>query len=131
MALVNVKKVPPLPIEGRIGQCYRIREAVFLGLGDPRTPSLLVFRNDESEDLAHGDFMNAICAAVADADSKFCHSSAESLSRIGRQVIMPLAVIRAYPQSENQAHVYEEFASEMATIYDNSLETWAKNAFRV
>ncbi|KAL9123590.1 MAG: hypothetical protein Q9175_008325 [Cornicularia normoerica] len=116
VTLVNGEKILPLSIEGRIRQDYRIREAVVFGIGRA-VPGLLLFRNDESQHLSDGDFIDAIWAAVADANSK-----AESFSQIGREMIVPLPVTRDYPQTDKgtfiRARVYEEFTSEISAMYE-------------
>lgn len=80
-------------------------------------PGLLVFRNHESEHLSDSNFIDAIWAAVEDANSK-----AETFAQIGKETIVPLPVTREYPQTDKgtfiRARVYEEFAPEISTMYE-------------
>lgn len=142
VTLVNGEKISTLSIEGRIRQDRRIREAVVFGIGRA-IPGLLLFRSHESEHLSDDDFIDAIWAAVEDANSK-----AESFSQIGREMIIPLPVARECPQTDKgtviRARVYEEFAVEISALYEKlgflgegtlrleieELELWLLRVFR-
>ncbi|CAF9941432.1 MAG: hypothetical protein ALECFALPRED_009109 [Alectoria fallacina] len=116
VTLVNGEKISTLPIEGRIRQDRRIRETVVFGIGRA-IPGLLLFRSHESEHLSDDDFIDAIWAAVEDANSK-----AESFSQIGREMIIPLPVSRECPQTDKgtviRARIYEEFAPAISALYE-------------
>ena len=116
VTLVNGEKVLPLPIEGRVRQDHRLREAIVFGIGKAM-PGLLAFRNDESQHLSDGDFVDAIWAAVEDANGR-----AESFAQIGREMIVPLPFNRDYPQTDKgtfiRARVYQDFTREISAVYD-------------
>ena len=116
VTLVNGEKISTLPIEGRIRQDRRIREAVVFGDGRA-IPGLLLFRSHESEHLSDDDFIDAVWVALEDANSK-----AESFSQIGREMIISLPVTRECPQTDKRtiirARVYEEFAPELSALYE-------------
>ena len=115
VTLVKGEKILPLPIEGRIRQDRRIREVVVFG-NERAMLGLLVFRNHESEHLSDIDFIDAIWAAVEDANSK-----AENFAQIGKETIVPLPFTREYPQTDKgtviRARVYEKFGPEISTMY--------------
>ncbi len=142
VTLVNGEKIQPLSIEGRIRQDRSIREAVVFGIGRA-IPGLLLFRSGQSAHLSDGDFIDAVWAAVEDANSK-----AETFSHIGREMIIPLPVTREYPRTDKgtiiRARVYEKFAPEISALYERlgnssegilmlgleELEGWLSRIFR-
>jgi acyl carrier protein len=115
ITLANGEKVLPIPMEGRIRQDARVREAVVFGIGRD-IPGLLVFRSDCARVLSDHDFVSAIWPAVLDANSH-----AESFSQISRDMIVPMSADISYPQNDKgtiiRTRVYALFADPIDQSY--------------
>jgi hypothetical protein len=121
ITLANGEKVLPIPIEGRIRQNSRVKEAVVFGIGRD-VPGLLIFRSDSVTHLSNEDFLSAIWPTVADANSH-----AEAFSQISRDLILPIPESAAYPQTDKgtiiRDKVYAAFADLIDQAYRKFYET--------
>jgi hypothetical protein len=121
ITLANGEKVLPIPLEGRIRQDSRVKEAVVFGIRQD-VPGLLAFRSDSVAHLSDEDFISAILPTVADANSH-----AEAFSQISRDLIVPMPANAAYPQTDKgtiiRDKVYAVFAHQIDQAYRKIHET--------
>ncbi|MBE3042643.1 hypothetical protein IMZ48_08715 [Candidatus Bathyarchaeota archaeon] len=115
VTLLNGEKVLPLPIEGRLREDPLIREAVVVGVDRP-VPGLLVFGAQEQQQMSESQYIDAIWPSVMDANS-----SAESFSRITRDMISVLPADVDYPKTDKgsiiRAQVYKMFERQIEDMY--------------
>ena len=115
VSLVNGEKIFPLPIEGRIRQDARVKEAVVFGVGRS-IPGLLLFRSENAKDLSSKAFVNSVWPTIESANS-----NAESFSHIAREMIVPLPADISIPITDKgtviRAQVYKVFEEEIHEAY--------------
>ena len=142
VTLTNGEKVLPLPMEGRIQQDPRVKEAVIFGVDRP-VPGLLLFRAKSAAGLSDSEFVDQVWPAVEEANSR-----AEGFSQIARDMIAVIPEDIDCPSTDKssikRAQVYREFASVIDEIYKKleytpggslqlsvkELETWILSTFR-
>lgn len=113
-------------MEGRIRQDDLVREAVVVGV-DRAIPGVLIFK--ASDDLSTEAFLDAVWPSIEDANS-----SAESFSRITRDMVAMLPSNVEYPKTDKgsiiRAQVYRQFADYIDEMY-NSLEGDSEGTLRL
>ncbi|KAK3176554.1 putative secondary metabolism biosynthetic enzyme [Lepraria neglecta] len=141
VTLMTGEKVLPMPIENRIRQDSRVKEAVVIGVGRA-FPGLLVFKSEEAENPSELDYREAVWTAVEDYNSRV-----EGSSKIGQDMIVWLPATRDYPQTDKgtviRAQLYEAFATDISALYErgvlgsgaqkfeiDGLEDWLVRTFR-
>ena len=142
VTLTNGEKVLPLPMEGRIQQDPRVKEAVIFGV-DRMVPGLLLFRAKSAAGLSHSEFVDQVWPVVEEANSR-----AEGFSQIAKDMIAVIPEDIDCPSTDKssikRAQVYREFASVIDEIYKKlectvggslqlsvkELETWILTTFR-
>jgi len=116
ITLSNGEKVLPLPIEGRVRLNPLVRECCVFGAGNS-IPGILVFRNEDSKDMAEDDFITAIWATIQKANR-----NTESFSQISKETIVPLPAEVDYPKTDKEsikrAQIYHVFAKDMNAMYE-------------
>ena len=141
VTLITGEKILPTPIEDRIRQDSRVKEAVVIGVGRA-FPGLLVFGSQESGDPSILDYREAVWSAVVDHNS-----SVEGSSKISKDMVLWLPATRDYPQTDKgtvrRAQFYEAFATDISALYEkkalgsgaqrfeiDGLEDWLVRIFR-
>ncbi len=121
VTLLNGEKVLPLAIEGRVQEHPLVRVAVVFGISRP-IPGLLVFRSETARNISDDDFIMAIYPSIQDANL-----ASESFAKIGRDMIIPLAVGVDCPMTDKgsiiRAQVYQKFERDIENAYEKSEAT--------
>lgn len=116
ITLVNGEKVLPIPIEGRIRQEDLVREAIVFGF-ERTVPGVLIFRSSEHGlGMSDQEFLDAVWPDVEAANA-----SAETFSRIPRDLIVVKGADVTYPKTDKstfiRAQVYQQFAEDIDQAY--------------
>ena len=118
VTLLNGEKILPLAIEGRVQEHPFVRAAVVFGISRP-IPGMLVFRAEAAQSMGDDELITNIYPAIRAANH-----NAEGFSKIGRNMVVPLAAEVAIPLTDKgsiiRAQIYEKFNREIEGAYNKA-----------
>lgn len=116
ITLVNGEKCLPIPFEHLVRENDLVQECWMFGIGRA-LPGMMIVPSEQAASLRQEEIFDRIWPSIASANARV-----ERFSQISKQMVEILLMGTEYPSTDKgtmiRAKTYEEFASQIDSIYD-------------